>query len=204
LNFTNIEILAAPVGIVGAVLSLLLGIFFCFFGYRVFKIPLAISGFMFGMSLVSLLVYQFTGTVWIILAAGATGGICFLLLAIFILPVGLFILGAYLGAVIALYFFFIFTEVGIVFPYWIPIVVLALAGGITAVIVKKPLIVVASSFLGSWAIVTGVFTFIPPQSTTLIGWIQLAAWIVLGFAGVLVQYKVTAKKKLVQDRKQVV
>ena len=200
MNLSNIEILAAPVGIVGAVISVLIGIFFCFFGYRVFKIPLAITGFMFGMSVVSLSVSQLTGTAWIILAAGAAGGIAFLLLSIFLLPVGLFILGAYLGAVIALYFFFIFTEIGIVFPYWIAMFVLALAGGITAVIVKKPVIVVASAFLGSWATVNGVFTFIPAQSAALTGWIQLAAWIVLGFAGTFVQYKVTAKKKLMQDR----
>jgi hypothetical protein len=201
LNFTDPVSLAMPVGIISAVLAILIGILFAFFGYRLFKIPMGIAGFTFGLSVGTMIASQLTDIIWVMLVAGVVAGVGFCLLAIFVKKISVFILGAHLGAITALFFFFTMSEFGVSFPPWILIGILAAAGGVSAVIFKTPMFIVSTSFMGSWALVFGIFSFIPSSPEGFIPWLRVIAWVVVGIGGLLVQYKITAKKKIGKEKK---
>lgn len=182
--------------VVGSLLTLVIGILFCFFGYRLIKVILGIAGFVLGFGLVGGLVLRFTGSALAAILSGLAGGILFAVLAVLLYFVGVFILGAYLGAVLGA---LLATVLGIFTPLWV-FIVLAAAGGILAVIFQRFMVILATSFIGAYTIMLGVVYLIPmgPASP----WVLFAGWVALGIAGLFVQYKVTGKKKLAEERRK--
>jgi hypothetical protein len=141
-----------PLSIVGALLAVAIGVLYCFFGYRLFKIILGIAGFIWGAGLVGGVVFTLTQSTLIAIIAGVLGGVLFAVLAVVLYYIGVFILGAYLGGALGI---FIMAFFGLATPVWL-LLVLAIAGGVVAVIFKRFMIIVASAFVGAWAIVFGV------------------------------------------------
>jgi hypothetical protein len=109
--------------------------------------------------------------------------------------VGVFLIGAIFGGMAASA---LLTLGGGSPQPWV-VVILAIAAGVLAAILQKPMIIVATAFLGAWWAVTGVaalagvvelggFQAIPlALKDAGAGW--LIGWLVLGIVGLIVQFR---------------
>jgi hypothetical protein len=180
--------------------GILLGVVQCFMGYRIFKIILGLVGFLAGAFLAGSVAYGISQNEWITVIAGLLGGFLgsWLLVAIFF--VGLFLIGALFGGMVGIVLMSpIHGRVEIV-----ALIGLAVIGGVVAIVFQKFMIILATSFSGAWAIVAGV-AYINGISEDLVSFNQLyerdssrfflllVCWILLGFAGLFVQYRIDAR-----------
>lgn len=186
-----------------AIVLLLGGLLACFAGYRVFRIVLAIYGFILG----ALLASSFMGTeqtlsmvlTWI---AGGVAGAVILLVAYF---AGVALLGAGIGAAAAHMIFAAFkSEPGV-----LVLILFSVAGALAALALQRYVIIVATAFGGAQTALVGaaalmgdagaaqaaaraVYRVYPLDPMPSTHWDATAA-IVLGAIGVLVQLAVTAR-----------
>jgi hypothetical protein len=175
--------------------AIALGLVQCFFGYRIFRVILGITGFILGGLLAGYLVYGLTQSQLFAVIAGVIGGLIGAGLMAGLYVVGVFLIGAFFGgmAVSAL-----ITLGGGTPQAWV-VVILAIVVGVLAVMLQKPVIVVATAFLGSWWAVTGIaaltgavelgsFQAVPlGLKDAGAGW--LVGWLVLGIVGLVVQFR---------------
>src|SRR5262245_30649698 len=180
-----------------AVLLVLSGAVACFAGYRLFKIVLGIYGFILGAMLASSMM-GVSNTTGMIVAA-LLGGIAGALLLVFAYFVGIALVGAGLGALVA--------HVG---WGWVgsgdtpaaAVVALSIAGSIGAMLLQRYVIIVSTAFGGAWTIVVGAVALMSdraaPRATTADVWILYPmtappspvisiVWIALGLIGTAVQ-----------------
>jgi hypothetical protein len=181
------------------------GLLNCFFGYRIFRILLAVYGFVLG-AFVGILV---AGTVapgqalWLIVGAIAGGVIGAVLMAILYL-VGVFVLGALGGALLANA---IGTVVGITMPTLVVIIV-AIVVGVIALIAQRAVLILLTALGGAWGAVAGGVLLFTGQTLPALGTfarstavnveqanlpmlVILIVWLVLGIAGAAVQFRTT-------------
>lgn len=189
-----------------AVLLVLGGALSCFAGYRLFKVVLAIYGFILGASIASstMGVTNATGQVVAAIVGGLAGSIV-LVLAYF---VGIALIGAGLGALVAHVGWSYF---GAGDPPVALIVVLAVFGAIGAMLLQRYVIIVATAFGGAWTLLVGalammdrrapgparsadVWVFYPMTPSLEHRWVPIA-WIALGLLGTAFQLGVTARKR---------
>ena len=186
-----------------AAILLLGGLLSCFAGYRVFRIVLGVYGFILGALLVSSAMgSEQTMTMVLAAIAGGLVGAVILIAAYF---VGVALIGAGLGALVANLIWAGFgSEPGIV-----PVIVLAIAGALGALALQRYVIIVATAFGGAQTVVVGaaalmatgtvgdaasrgVYRVYPLDPLPATKW-DLIVWLLLGMAGVIVQLKITAK-----------
>jgi hypothetical protein len=137
-----------------AIVLLLGGIVACFFGYRMFRLVLAIFGFLLGAFAASSLLGQ-SDTGWMV-AAAAIGGLIgagILMAAYF---VGVALLGAALGAVIAN---LAFSASGRE-PHFLVIVFCSVAGAVAAMYLQRYVIIITTAFGGAWTMIVGSMALI--------------------------------------------
>jgi len=178
--------------------SVLFGLIACFFGYRIFKFLIGIigfiPGFVVGSALGSYVVETAHGdfAFW---AGGLLGGLIGAALAWSFYTLGVFLIGATLGAGVALLFV---GGNGNVY-----LLIGAVLGGVLALLLQKPAIILFTAFSGSWSVVSSVtFGLGSPVNAVSIfrknggfhevahhGWIIFLAFLLLGLAGIAVQYK---------------
>jgi uncharacterized protein DUF4203 len=188
-----------------AILLVLGGALSCFAGYRLFRVVLAIYGFILGGSLASstLAATNATGQIvaWVV---GGLGGALILVLAYF---VGIALVGAGLGAFLAQVGW---TYFGSGDPPAALVIVLAIVGAIAAMVLQRYVIVVATAFGGAWTLLLGVvatldrraptarsadvWVFYPMTSVPNERWLPMA-WIALGLLGTAVQLGITGRKR---------
>jgi len=177
----------------------------CFAGYRLFKIILGIYGFILGAMLASSMVAA-SNTVGMI-AAALVGGLVGALALMFAYFVGIALVGAGLGALIA--------HVGWSYvgsggdPPPLAVILLALVGSLGAMLLQRYVIIVATAFGGAWTMIVGgltvgdrgaraasadVWILYPMSPGPGRSWVPLA-WIGLGLIGSAVQLAVTGRKK---------
>jgi len=180
---------------------ILLGMLVCFLGYRLLRVVLGIVGFLAGA----------VGATWLggdvlhisrvwLLIAGLVGGIVGAVLAAVLFKVGVFILGAAGGALAALAL--------LSAPRPLVLVAVAVAGGILTLLLQKPLVSIATAFIGAWGVVAGAFHLagwyeLPDGLGRLgnfaglgqRGLMMLGAWVVLGIIGTIVQLSARKRKK---------
>ncbi len=173
-----------------------IGLIECFFGYRIFRFLLGVIGFIIGAFIAGSLGYELSGGSELIsIIAGIAGGFVGALVMYLLYVLGVFVVGAALGFMIASFVFGLMNENPV--P-WI-MVLSASAGGILAVLFRKPMIILATSFGGSYAAVTGVsyllsknFNPFEPGFLNTLGEDQLyrmaIIWFALGVFGFVVQY----------------
>jgi hypothetical protein len=188
-----------------AAILVLGGLLACFAGYRIFRVVLGIYGFILG----ALLATSIVGTENTALTIGASllGGLGGALLLIAAYFVGVALIGAGLGAMLAN---LIWAGIGGE-PHVLVVVVLAIAGALAALALQRYVIIIATSFGGAQTVVVGaaallgnraaaeaaartvysVYPLNPMPGTTM----DLVAALVLGSIGILVQLFVTAKGK---------
>jgi len=140
-------------------LGMLLGIVICFYGYRLFKPTLFIVGFIVGAGITYYVLYYKTQVGIILLVilpilAGVLFGLVLLIFAV----VGIFVLGA-LFAFLLVCILLSTREGGLITSKIAILVILGAApliGGVVAVLMQKPLIIIATSFAGAYAFVAGI------------------------------------------------
>jgi Domain of unknown function (DUF4203) len=190
-----------------AILLVLGGALACFAGYRLFRIVLGIYGFIGGAMLASstMGVSNTTGMV----AAALIGGLAGALILMFAYFVGIALVGAGLGALIA---HVGWGYVGTGDPPLAVVIVFSLLGAIAAMVLQRYVIIVATAFGGAWTVIVGglamsgdhgaaraaatgdVWILYPLTPAPGQRWVPFA-WIVLGLVGTGVQMGITARKK---------
>lgn len=180
--------MAGILGIIYA-LSIPIGLVSCFFGYKVFRFLLGLTGFIVGAA-AGAAIADATGmgdvaTILIALVAGliAAG------LAVFLFFLGLFLLGA-----------FVFGSIGgLLFHSSGAAIVLGILGGIAAVLIQKLMIMISTAYGGASTVVSAIAGFSHLRYMTIEDLLQpfryarhaagaqLAGIIILGTVGLLVQ-----------------
>jgi hypothetical protein len=191
------ELPAAGLLVLGGALS-------CFAGYRLFKVVLAIYGFILGAAIASSTVgvTNTTGQIVAALLGGLVGAVI-LVAAYFI---GVALIGAGLGALVAHVSWGYF---GTGDPPPALVIVLAIIGAIGAMLLQRYVIIVATAFGGAWTMIVGalamsgsraigagrgvsvwiLYPTMPPDQR----WLPIA-WVLLGLFGTAVQLGVTARR----------
>ena len=177
-------------------LSILVGTIQCFFGYRIFKIVLGLTGFLVGGALGGAIGFEVAQEEIVALVAGLLGGLIGAALLVVLYFIGIFLMGAFLGGLLGAVMFALAessAEPAL-------LLILAVIAGVIALIFQKLMIIVSTGFGGAWSVVTGIAYFttgaIDPthlEELSRSGRSHLYAivlcWISLGIVGVVVQYK---------------
>jgi hypothetical protein len=190
---------AAAVLLIGGVVS-------CFFGYRLFRIVLALFGFVIGALAASSLVAASNSTAMLIAAGiGGLAGAGLLFTAYF---VGVTLVGAGLGALAAN---LAFSATG-AHPHVLVVVLCSIAGAAAASYLQRWFIIVGTGFGGAWTMLVGLLAMLgdrkamaaaasgdvwvvypldPAPGQSWVFW----AWAVLGLVGMAVQLGWTGGEK---------
>jgi hypothetical protein len=189
-----------------AIVLLVGGIVACFFGYRLFRIVLAISGFILG-ALAASSIFGMSDTGPMIIAAGVGGlvGAAIMIGAYF---VGVSLIGAGLGAAAAHLIF----GAGDRDPHFLAVVFLAITGAAAAMYLQRYFIIVGTGFGGAWTIIVGAMAALGDRAALAAAaasdvwvaypmnpapgqrWIPIA-WLALGAIGTGVQLGITGGEK---------
>jgi hypothetical protein len=198
-----------PIGYesVAAIALVLGGAIACFAGYRLFRIVLAIYGFIVGAMLASSTMGS-SNTLGMVLAA-LVGGVVGSVLMFFAYFVGIALLGAGLGAVIV---HGAWSQASATDPPVALVILFAVLGTVTALILQRYVIIVGTAFSGAWTMVLGgialaevrspargrpaadvwiLYPFTPGTQRARI----LAVWILVGLIGTAVQLGITSRKR---------
>lgn len=189
-----------------AIILVVGGIFSCFFGYRFFRLVLAIFGFIIGaLAASSIFGASETGPMLAAAAVGGLIGAAVLFLAYF---VGVAMVGAGLGAVVANVAF----TAGDRAPNVFAVILCAAVGAAAAMYLQRYFIIVGTSFGGAWTMIVGAMALLGNAAAMRAAatgdvWVAyplnpapgqqwvLIAWIVLGLAGAGVQLGITGGEK---------
>jgi hypothetical protein len=190
-----------------ALLLVLGGALSCFAGYKLFKITLAIYGFIIGAMVTSSLMGSSNTTGMIV--AAIVGGLAGSLLLVFAYFIGIALVGAGLGALVA---HLGWGYVGSGEPPPVLVIVLSIVGSLGAMVLQRYVIIVATAFGGAWTVIVGglaiagdrtaarvaspggVWILYPTTPALGQNWVT-AAWIVLGLVGTAVQIGITGRKR---------
>jgi Domain of unknown function (DUF4203) len=164
-----------------------------FFGYRIFKVLIGIWGFFTGVSLGLYASAQvgLSGPAQWILAILA--GILAMVVMILLYYAGVFLLGILLGLILL-------DVMSFHVPFqltWIWLAGAGLLGGICALLVQKPVLIIGTAYAGAWLTVLSIMSYIlhvppwllsfPGKLTGPDGLYALVGWLVLGTLGMAVQ-----------------
>jgi hypothetical protein len=177
------------------------GVIACIAGYRLFRIVLAIYGFVLGAVIASSIVGP-TNTLGMI-GAALGGGLAGALTLVFAYFAGIALVGGGLGALLA---HAAWTQFGSGDPPALLIVGAAVAGAIAAMFLQRYVIIVSTAFGGAWTIVVGLMAILGGRSGNASVWIlyptmpgdsrwTLLAWGALGVAGTAIQLALTARTR---------
>jgi hypothetical protein len=190
-----------------AILLILGGALSCFAGYRLFRIVLGIYGFILGAMVASSMM-GVTNTTGMIVAALA-GGIAGALILVFAYFIGIALVGAGLGALVA-HVGWGYVESGD--PPALMVIALSILGAIGAMLLQRHVMIVSTAFGGAWMVIVGalaaagdrgagraasagdVWILYPLTPGPGQRWVPLA-WIVLGLIGTGVQLGITGRKR---------
>lgn len=182
------------------------GLLACFLGYRLFRIVLAIYGFILGALFGSSLAAA-TNTAMLV-AAALVGGILGALVLLFAYFVGVALIGAGLGALVVN---LVWTQVG-GDPSPLVVILVAVLGAIGALAFQRYVIIIGTSFGGAWTAIIGALALLGHRGARAAAragdvWVvspfapdanapwTLGAWLVLAVIGTIVQLGFTGKEK---------
>jgi len=187
-----------------SIIATLFGLLICFFGYKIFRIVLAILGFIIGASFIAGVGFTLTdgNEILVILIAGIAGGLVAAVILLFLYSAGVFLLGALFGISVFSGILMLINIDTSPLLYIMP----AILGGIIALLLQKFMIILITSFAGAWIAVIGTlyvlnsnFNPFTPEFTNNISEIDtyriLLSLIALGGLGFVVQYIIFPKKK---------
>jgi Domain of unknown function (DUF4203) len=182
------------------------GVISCFFGYRLFRTVLAIFGFILG-ALAASSVFGISNTT-LMLVAAVIGGLigAFILIAAYF--VGVALVGAGLGAVIANLAF----SSGGRDPSVFVVVLFSIAGAVGATYLQRYFIIVGTAFGGGWTMIVGAMALVGDRTALKAAtsgdvWVAyplnpapgqrwvIVVWLILSFLGAAVQVGITGGEK---------
>jgi hypothetical protein len=190
-----------------AIALVLGGAIACFAGYRLFRVVLAIYGFIAGAMLASSTIGS--SNMLGMLVAALVGGVIGSLVLFFAYFVGIALVGAGLGALIV---HGVWSQTASTDPPVILVVLFSVLGTIVALILQRYVIIVGTAFSGAWTVILGalalndarnavrarsasdvwiLYPFTPASGPR---WL-VAAWVVLGLCGTAVQLGLTSRKR---------
>ena len=195
--------LPAQYQVPAAVVLLVGGIVATFFGYRLFRIVLALFGFIGGALLASSVVGS--GDTGPMVAAAIVGGLFGAGVLIATYFVGVALVGAGLGAVLANFAF----QAGDRDPHFLVIVFASMLGAVGAIYLQRYFIIVGTSFGGAWTLIVGALALVGNRDALAAAdvWVAYplnpapgrewlpAAWIGLSLVGLAVQMGITGGEK---------
>lgn len=147
----------AQVGRLNALLAIVAGLLICFWGYRLLKLSLAIIGFIAGaFAGWELGLSWANGSTAIILVCAFVGGIVGMGLCLWLYFLGIFIVGATAGTIVAAAFF---SGMGHQIQPMV-LLVLPIAFGLIALLAQKFMIIVSTAFSGAYLIMAGIWPFV--------------------------------------------
>jgi len=191
------------------VCPMILGVLYCFFGYRFFKIALGITGFIIGYLLTQYLTLSiFEGRSTVAFISSIAGGLIISVISIFIYFVGVFFMGASFGGLLGLSAT-AFTGGA---PLLILVIIMATIGGGLALLFQKHVIIISTAFSGAgsivysaWHLTKGFNPATLMRHAASAGGERYAFFgccLLITALGVLVQYKVTGKKTKLIGREE--
>ena len=189
-----------------AIVLLVGGIVACFLGYRLFRIVLAIFGFILG-ALAASSVFGVSDTGPMIAAAlvGGLHGAVVLIAAYF---VGVALIGAGLGAVAA----HLLLAAGDRDPHVLAVLFMSVVGAAASMYLQRYFIIVGTGFGGAWTMIVGAMALIGDETALVAAasgdvwvpylmnpapdqeWLPIA-WLALGVIGTGVQLGITGGEK---------
>jgi hypothetical protein len=189
-----------------AIVLLVGGAVACFFGYRLFRIVLAIFGFILGaLAASSVFGASDTGPMIVAAVVGGLIGAAILFAAYF---VGVALLGAGVGATIANLLFSASDRD----PHFLVVVFFSIAGAAASMYLQRYVIIVGTAFGGAWTLIVGAMALVGDRAAQAAAaasdvwvlypldpapgrrWVPIA-WIVLGAVGCWVQLGFTGGEK---------
>ena len=190
-----------------AIVLVLGGVLACFVGYRLFRVVLAVYGFILGAMIASSMmgVTNRMGMVVAVLAGGLSGAF----ILVFAYFVGIAIVGAGLGALVA---HLLWRQTAKADPPPAAVLAFSIVGGLVAMLLQRYVIIVATSFAGAWTMIVGALAtagerFAPRAASAADTWILYplnpapgarwlpVAWAALGVLGTVVQLLLTGRKR---------
>ncbi|HEX2454913.1 MAG TPA: DUF4203 domain-containing protein [Vicinamibacterales bacterium] len=189
-----------------ALLLVVGGLLSCFAGYRIFRIVLGIYGFILGALLASSAMGT-DQTLWMIVAA-VVGGLVGALILIAAYFVGVALIGAGIGALVANV---VAASLGRE-PHIFVLILLAVVGALAALALQRYVIIVSTAFGGAWTAIVGalalkgdrvasqaaahndVWLAYPLNPAPGQRWVILV-WLALGAAGLIAQLSTPEKRK---------
>lgn len=182
--------------------SVLFGLIQCFFGYRIFKFVLAITGCLIGAALGATIGFALSRDQGVSFLSAVAGAIVVSFLSVFLYVAGVFVVGAFFGSLVGTFLLSLVKPE----PQTALIVIPAIIGGIIAVIFSRFMIIASTSFAGAWSVVAG-FDYLNGGRLSPLNPLRILqtnsehlpplvlAWLLLGIFGVFVQYRYTARRK---------
>ena len=158
---TLAELRVAPEALdicVGA--TMVVGLIICFFGYRIFKVVLALAGCLVGGLGAAAAASAMSDQQSVVLVAGLVGSLVGSVLAVGLYFVGVFLLGAGAGAGLGVGLCIVMKAEPMADPARLLIAVAFVVGGVVALVLQKLLIILSTSFGGAWSISYGVLHFL--------------------------------------------
>jgi len=176
----------------------------CFAGYRLFRVVLAIYGFLVGAMLASSMMGA-TNTFGMV-AAALGGGLVGAVVLTFAYFVGIALVGAGFGALVVN---IVWSRLFHVDPPALVVIAVCVLGAIGAMVVQRYVIVGATAFGGAWTMVVGALALqsagvaqpggdvwiLYPFTTGADRRNAMIAWIALGGVGAIVQLTVTSRRR---------
>jgi len=195
-DLAPVEQLAAEVSSAPALQLLLIaiiGALYCFVGYRLFKVVLAVSGFVLAGGLAAMVAsVGFPDSPVVPTVVGVLCGLVGAGALMFLYRLGVFVVGAVFGGLLA------FQVLQGNPPDWMPWAVLGsgLLTGVAALWLEKPMLSLAMASIGAWLMLASVTVLIfgggdfkldPDSITPASAWPLFLAWLVLTLFGLATQ-----------------
>ncbi len=178
------------------------GLLSCFAGYKLFRGLLAVWGFIAGVTLAHSFLQGARLDHVVQVVAALLAGIVGAVLVSVLYVVGVFLLGAGVGVIVAsaLPAHALPGAAGWVLP-----LVLAVIGGVAALALQRPAISLFTALGGAWVTVNAVAAWLvgcpvqtfPARCPAVLAWagVVLVAWVVLGILGVIAQWSGPRKRE---------
>jgi hypothetical protein len=198
-----------------AIILLIGGVVACFYGYRLFRLVLVLSGFVLGAFMASSIFgMSDSGPMIVAAVAGGLAGAAVLYFAYF---VGVALAGAVIGAVAAN----VLMSAGDRDPHFLVVVFFAVAGAALAMYLQRYFIILYTAFGGAWTMIVGAMALVGNRTALQAAasgdvwvayplnpapdqrWLPII-WLILGAIGTGVQLGITGgeKGRVVRRRKK--
>ena len=167
--------------IVTGIIAIALGLLESFFGYRIFKVQVAIVVFLAGLAIGISAFNAAFGIWWLSIVLGIVLGVLLAWISMKIYKVGVFLVVGAFAYLVAIAF---------VQNVWFGLII-AVVAGLLGVFLTKPVVIIATSFGGGSIAAGGLAMLIWNSPQAGPAWLQWAILAVLGVLGMIVQFRTT-------------